>query len=250
MNRKPVRILLMGDSTVWGSVPRLMAPESEPLERVLTRLLASEPGLPPVEALNRGQDNDTIQRLLSDRYATDIVGLPEAPDFIFIRYGINDCYYLAHFPEDYLKTYHELIARLRKDYPLARIILETIIPYHGDPAKTDEVNTCIRQIAKEEGLSVCDTHAVYAAAIQDDPDRLCYRKIAMAAIPENLRGRIPLKAIMGDDVFILDTSLDGRLGHLPGWTDDRYPNPEGYQVIGRGLAAFLKTLAECLTKDC
>src|SRR4051794_16123430 len=65
-DRKPptVRVLLLGDSTVIGSVCRAIHPKADHLEDVVRKLLAAEPDLPPVEVVNRGQDGDTIHRLL------------------------------------------------------------------------------------------------------------------------------------------------------------------------------------------
>ena len=68
-DKKPakVRVLLLGDSTVIGSVCRSVHPKADHLEDVVRKLLAAESDLPPVEVVNRGQDGDTIHRLLAGR---------------------------------------------------------------------------------------------------------------------------------------------------------------------------------------
>ena len=232
----------MGDSTVWGSVPRQVAPCLDPLEEVVRKRLACGPDLPPVEVINRGQDNDTIQRLLAERYEQDITRLPGPPaDFVFVRYGINDQCYLADWTVDFPRTYHELIGRLRRDLPRALITLETIIPYLAPPV-TREVNDAIRRIAADAGLPVLDTHGPYAAILADDPNRLSYRRIPLDTVPAARRERIPTDCIVDANVIALDSRLDLLLKDIPDWYADRHPNPEGYQVIGAALAGYLAPL--------
>src|SRR5438309_1515833 len=66
------RVLLLGDSTVIGSVCRTVHPKADHLEDVVRKLLAAEADLPPIEVINRGQDGDTIHRLLAGRYEKDV----------------------------------------------------------------------------------------------------------------------------------------------------------------------------------
>jgi len=77
-DKKPatVRILLVGDSTVIGSICRRKAPKADHLEDVIRKLLAAEPDLPPTEVLNQGRDGEYIHGLLSGRYDKDIAKLP------------------------------------------------------------------------------------------------------------------------------------------------------------------------------
>lgn len=238
--RAKVRVLLLGDSTVRGSVPRTLAPQQDHLEDMVRKRLADERGLPPVEVINKGEDNDTIQRMLSGRYERDVAKLPGGPvDFVFIRFGINDRSYLADWSKQFPETYHELIARIRRDQPGAVITLETIIPYR-DPASTLEVNTAIRAIAAEEKLPVLDTHAKYAEALASrGQNALNYRRAALGDIPEQLRPLVPPRNIVGDNVFVLDDSLDAQLGGVKNWYSDRHPNLAGYRVIAGVLADYL-----------
>src|SRR5437879_10867096 len=84
-----VRILLLGDSTVIGSVCRRQAPKADHLEDVIRKLLAAEQDLPPAEVLNQGRDGEYIHGLLQGRYERDVAKLPRV-DFVLIRYGLND----------------------------------------------------------------------------------------------------------------------------------------------------------------
>src|SRR5581483_10450373 len=147
-------VLLLGDSTVIGSVPREMHPKADHLEDVVRKLLAAEADLPLVEVVNRGQNGDMIDHLLARRYERDVA--KQAPfDFIFIRYGLNDVRHLKDFKTEFPANYRRLIARLRADHPKAVIVLETVIPYLGE--KLDSmINEQVRVVAREEKLPLLD----------------------------------------------------------------------------------------------
>lgn len=85
-----LQILLLGDSTTEGSVPRRHVPEGPHLEDVIRELLAEEPDLPPTNVINLGLSGEYIRRLLdSGRYESAASKLPGI-DFVLIRYGLND----------------------------------------------------------------------------------------------------------------------------------------------------------------
>ena len=72
-----VQILLLGDSTTEGSIPRLLKPEGPHLEQVLEKLLAVEEGLPPCQVINSSQSGEYIRRLLDKgRYQKNGARLP------------------------------------------------------------------------------------------------------------------------------------------------------------------------------
>ena len=239
MTTTPIRILLLGDSTVMGSVPHAMAPTADHLEDVIRKRLAADASLPPTVVINKGQDNDTIHRMLANRYDGDVKNLAGGPpDYICIRFGINDYFYLRDWLMEYPPNYRQLISQIRRDVPGAHITLETIIPYAGEPA-TSAVNEAIRAIAAAEGLPVCDTHAAFAAALRTGPEMFTYRRVALADIPANLRSLLPPGSIAGDTVTILDHSLDAHFSDVPNWFADRHPNLPGFHVIGKCVADYL-----------
>ena len=85
-----LQIVLLGDSTTEGSIPRRQTPKGPHLEEVVTRLLAAEGDLPPCHTTNLGLSGDTLRRFLdSGRYEKQCAKLPGV-DYIFIRYGLND----------------------------------------------------------------------------------------------------------------------------------------------------------------
>jgi lysophospholipase L1-like esterase len=238
-----VRVLLLGDSAVIGGVCRRMNPRADQLEDIVRKLLAAEVDLPPVEVVNRGEDGDTLDRLLSSRYQ-DCVARQPPFDFIFTRYGLNDIYYLKDFKTEYPANYKKLISRLRADHPRAKIVLETVIPYYGEE-RDKTINEQVRAVAKMEQLPLLDQYAPYAAELINGPNMLSYRRLPLPEIPSKYRILVPPEAIRrdsptgGEIVYILDNLLDVHLAKIPDWFKDRHPNLAGYHVIGTQLANYL-----------
>lgn len=235
-----VQILLLGDSTTEGSIPRLLKPEGPHLESVIEQLLAAEGDLPPCHVINSSQSGEYIQRLFSSgRYARNGEKLPGI-DYIFIRYGLNDRARITDFTENFPKDFHGLIAKLRKDHPGAHIIPMTVIPFSGEEA-SKEINDLVRQVAKKEKLPVFDIYPRYAAELEKGHNMLNYRRYPVEKVPEKF---LPLVKpyVRGGKVVVMDNELDGILGHLPGWTGDRHPNLAGYNVIADETAKYLAML--------
>ena len=86
------------------------------------------------------------------RYDKDIAKLP-GMDYVFFRYGLNDRGKREDSRRTFPKTSPALIARLRHDFPHAKIIPTTIIPYMA-PEVDDEINSLIREGAEAEKLPV------------------------------------------------------------------------------------------------
>ena len=238
-DKKPakVRVLLLGDSTVIGSVCREIYPKADHLEDVVRKLLAAEADLPPVEVVNRGVNGDMIHSLLARRYEKDVA--KQAPfDFIFIRYGLNDVRGLKDFKTDFPANYKKLIARLRADHPKALVVLETVIPYLGEE-RDKTINEQVRAVAQAEKLPLLDQYGPYVAELKNGPNMLSYRRLPLQAIPKKYHALIPPEAIKGDIVYIMDNVLDIHLAKVPDWFQDRHPNLAGYQVIGTQLAGYL-----------
>src|SRR3954470_24082131 len=103
---KRLRILLIGDSTTEGKIPKQLASDEPQLEDTLRMLLAVEPGLPPADVINLGQSGDFFRRLLdSGRYDKEVAKQPPA-DYIFIRYGINDRARREGFEANFANDFH------------------------------------------------------------------------------------------------------------------------------------------------
>ena len=235
-----VQILLLGDSTTEGSIPRLIKPEGPHLETVLEQLLAAEKDLPDCHVINSSLSGEYIRRLVdSGRYDRDAAKLPGL-DYIFIRYGINDRARVANFTQEFPKHFHELIDRLRKDHPQASLIPMTVIPFSNEEASS-EINDLIRQVAEEEKLDVFDIYPRYAAELANGPNMLNYRRYPLEKVPAQFHELVK-PFINGGSVVVMANELDPILGHLPGWYGDRHPNLAGYNVIADETAKYLATL--------
>ncbi|MCA9041914.1 MAG: SGNH/GDSL hydrolase family protein [Planctomycetaceae bacterium] len=232
-----VQILLLGDSTTEGSIPRLMKPEGPHLETVLEQLLAAEGDLPATQVINSSLSGEYIDRLFSSgRYDRDVAKLPGI-DYIFIRYGLNDRGRLKDFATEFPEDFHELLARLRQDHPSAMLIPMTVIPFSGEE-RSKEINDLIFEVSREEGLEVFDIYPRYAAELEKGHNMLNYRRYNLAKVPEKYHELVKPFVIKGQ-VCVMSNELDAILGDLPGWYNDRHPNLAGYNVIADETAKYL-----------
>lgn len=232
-----VQVLLLGDSTTIGSICRVTDPKGPHLEDVIRLRLAAEKDLPPVNVINQGRDGEFIHGLLTaGRYERDIEKLPGI-DYVFIRYGLNDNSKREEFATNFPKDFHELIARLRQDFPQAAIFPTTIIPYMT-PEADARVNRLIRQVAEEEKLPLFDVYTRYQAELAHGANMLNYRRYPLEKIPEAQREWLK-PFVHGGSVVVMDNRLDAHFRDLPGWFGDRHPNLAGYHVIGDETARFL-----------
>lgn len=234
-----VQILILGDSTAEGSIPRKLVKEGPHLEDVIRQLLAAEGDLPPCNVINLALSGEYIQRLVdSGRYEKLASKLPGL-DYIFVRYGLNDNARREDFTNNFPKDFHALLARLRKDHPAAMLIPMTVIPF-SDAATSERINNLVRQVAEQERLRLFDIYPRYAAELAKGPNMLNYRRFPLAKIPEKLHEFVkPFTSGTPPTVIVMDNRLDAHFGHLPGWFSDRHPNLAGYHVIGDETAKFL-----------
>jgi lysophospholipase L1-like esterase len=238
-----LQILLLGDSTCEAKIPKKHTAVGTWHEDIVRLKLAEEKDLPPTNVINQGLSGEYIQRLMDKRYDKEIAKIPGV-DYILVRYGINDFAHRENFTENFPKDFHELIARLRQDFPKAQIILMTVIPF-SPPETSDKINTLVKQVAAEEKLPLFDIYPLYDAALKKfGPNALNYRRYPLEKIPEQDREFV--KPYVVNDkppqVEVIDDSLDARFGKLPGWYHDRHPNDKGYEVIGEETAKYLAPL--------
>lgn len=238
-----IQILLLGDSTTEGSIPRRHVPQGPHLEDVIRTLLAEEKDLPPTNVINLGLSGEYVRRLLdSGRYDKLVPALPGI-DYVLIRYGLNDVARRENFDENFPKDYHELIERLRKDHPQAQLIVMTVIPYVDDKGSR-RINDLNAAVAQAANLPLFDIYPRYATELKQGPNMLNYRRYPLEKIPENRRTFAKPFIVEGKSpaVEVLDNRLDAHFGHLPGWFSDRHPNLAGYHVIGDETAKYLAPL--------
>jgi lysophospholipase L1-like esterase len=235
-----IHILLLGDSTTEGSVPRRLKPKGPHLEKVLELLLSAEGDLPPCHVINSSLSGEYIRRLIDsgryDRKGAELPGL----DYIFIRYGLNDRARRKEFSVNFPKDFHELLARLRRDHPQALLIPMTVIPF-ADEEASKVINDLVRQVAQKEKLAVFDIYPRYAVELKKGPNMLNYRRYPLAKIPKQYHDLVK-PFVNGSGVEVMANELDPILGHLPGWYGDRHPNLAGYNVIADETAKYLAKL--------
>lgn len=235
-----VRILLIGDSTTVGSIPRLTDPEGPHLEHMIRHLLASEPDMPPLKVYNLGYGGDTAFRLLdSGRYDREVAPKGDA-DYIFVRYGINDWSKRKPASENFPNDLRAVLQRLKKDFPDARIVPMTIIPYLDEETST-VMNKMIFEVSEEEGLEIFDIYPAYATHLEAGVNMLNYRRYPVKNIPGKYHGLIAPR-VHGDSLVVMDNEFDAVFGHLPGWYGDRHPNLAGYNVIAVETVRYLLPL--------
>lgn len=232
-----VHILLIGDSTTECGIPRLTNPDGPHFEQMVQQLLALESDLPPTKVHNLGQGGDTAFRLLdSGRYEKEVSPIKRA-DYIFVRYGINDWSKRAPVEENFPGDLRAVLQRLKKDYPEARIIPMTIIPFLSEE-KSAVVNQMVFEVSKDEGLEVFDIYPPYARALEKGPRMLNYRRFPIEKIPAKYHEWIAPR-VYGDRLVVMDNELDAIFGDLPGWYSDSHPNLAGYNVIAVETVKYL-----------
>jgi lysophospholipase L1-like esterase len=242
--KKRLQIMLLGDSTTEASIPKKLAPDEPQIEDTVRLLLQSEGDLPPCDVYNEGLSGEFIRRLIdSGRYDKIVSAHPEL-DYVFIRYGINDSAKRADFKTNFPLDFHELLERLRHDYPKAVLIPMTTIPYSIDATHAD-ANALITQVAADEKLALFDIAPRYMAELQKGPEMLHYRRFPLSKVPDKLKPfATPYVIQSGPEqaVVVLDNRLDAIFGQLPGWFGDHHPNLAGYNVIADETAKFLAPL--------
>lgn len=231
-----VTVLLLGDSTVQGSVNRTLDPDVDQLEDIVCKLLDAEPDLPPVRVINQGRGGEYVQQFLNERYDKVIEDI-QAADYITIRYGLNDYGKRENFMDTFKGDIVDLVNRLKKDNPEAEIIVETVCVYF-DEKKSEEVNSRVKAAAEEAGVPLLDIYARNAKEIEEGNTILSYRRVPLERIPENLRSLLP-PLWEKDQVVVMDNRLDAHFKNVEGWFSDKHPNHAGYHIIGSEEARYL-----------
>lgn len=233
---EPVKILLIGDSTTQGGKPVF--------ENSIELLIAGEANTPLVDAINVGQGGETAYSLIeSGRYENQIKGITGV-DYIFFRYGINDWIHRQPFKENFPADMKRAIAQLREDFPTAKIILMTIIPFLAEQ-DTQVVNDYISRIAKEENLELLDLYSPYRKKMDElGRNSLTMRFFPLSGIPSNYHSLVaPFTNYYAwkkaEWLMVQTNELDPLFGHLPGWYEDSHPNTTGYRLIAEETVRFL-----------
>ncbi|MGY5352934.1 SGNH/GDSL hydrolase family protein [Wenyingzhuangia sp. IMCC45533] len=245
---KKTKILLVGDSTTIGNMPREVNPEGPHLEQMIEQLALVE-GLPELEVVNAGKGGETAQRLLGSKHYEDKIAHVKDVDYIFLRMGINDWFKCKNLKEEFPVQMKALIKQLQKDHSKATLYLATITSFM-DPEKCIQVNDLIYQIAKDIDTQVLDIFTPYNDyLIANGRHSLNVRQCYIDKIPEKyhawLKPHIYFRKGWGNKpdgyvVKVNDMSLDPIFGHIKEWYYDRHPNSTGYNLIAYETVQFLK----------
>lgn len=232
-----VRVLLIGDSTTIGG--------KGVFETTIEDIINTNTETPSVEVINSALGGETAQSVVeSGRYDRDIKPLGKA-DYIFVRYGINDSFKRKPVEENFPKDYKILIAKLKADFPNAKIILTTIIPFIKNEAETTLINTMIQKLAKDEKLEFFDIYPAYKKGLEvHGENSMNVRFVPLSNIPEAYKEvALPYTSYVEwkktDMVRVLTTELDPIFGNVDGWYNDRHPNPMGYRLLALETANYL-----------
>ena len=223
-----VRILLIGDSTTIGG--------KGIFETTIEEIINSNFETPSVEVINSALGGETANSVVeSGRYDQEIKPLGKM-DYIYVRYGINDSFKRQPVEENFPKDYKILIDKLKADFPSAKIILTTIIPFLKEEGST-LINNIVKDIAKKENLEVFDVYPAYKKGLETHGENsMNVRFIPLADVPEEFKEvALPYSSYVNwkktDMVRVLTTELDPILGTIDGWYNDRHPNPMGYRML-------------------
>lgn len=246
---KKLKVLLVGDSTTMGRVPREIKPEGPHLETMIEQLAKAE-GLPRLEVINAGKGGETAKRLLGSKHYKEKIATVTNVDYIVLRMGINDWFRYKDFKKEFPVHMRALITQLKKDHPKAVLYLATITSFMK-PEECKEVNDLIYKMGKEDQIEVLDIFTPYNNYLLiNGRNSLSVRQCYLSKIPEKYHewlkpythyregwGKNP----SGYVVKVNDMSLDPIFGHIKGWYNDRHPNSTGYNLIAMETVKFLKT---------
>ena len=251
-DKKGLNILLVGDSTTIGSLPRQVNPDGLHLEDMIEQL-AEISNLPKLNVINTGRGGETAQRLLASKWYIEKIASEKNIDYIIVRLGINDWFKCKDFLHEFPGQMNALIKQLKKDHPKAKIVLATICRFMSDKDCT-VVNNLIKYISRNEKLLLFDLYPAYNDyLLKNGENSLSVRQPNLKLIPKEYHTWLKPYTYLqksgkdkGDEyvVKVNDTSLDPIFGHIKGWYNDRHPNSEGYNLIAAETVKFLKkTLA-------
>lgn len=245
--KEPIKVLLVGDSTTIGNVPRQMDPDRPHLEQMI-ELLSKAEGLPDLEVVNAGKGGETAKRLLGSKwYAKSIAPVTDV-DFIFLRLGINDWFRCEDLESEFPVQLKAVIGQLRADHPESKIVVSTICCFMPHE-ECVQVNKLIKQVAQDESLPLFDLYTPYHNyLLKNGNNSLNLRQCLLDKIPEKyhqwLKPYTVFRKGWGNkpDAFVVrvnDQSLDPVLGHIKPWYFDRHPNSTGYNLIAVETVKFL-----------
>lgn len=114
---------------------------------------------PGHEVHNRGLAGETVEGLQA-RLGT-ILSRTAAPDAVFIMTGINN---LSMDDRGFLEAYRRILARLKQQYPSARIYINSLLPALLPFISNDDIRTAnvqLRALAADTQVGYLDIHPLF-----------------------------------------------------------------------------------------
>ena len=209
----PVQILMLGDCTLASSYLPAQFKNETRLAAALARRYPNQ----SFTVVNEGLDGESLGGLMR-RYHRTMARHP-APDYVFIRYGVNDR--RRYGVEGFRVRLQDLCARIASDYPEAHILLETGIyvdyPSHYEwdrNAVLQPVYEVIRELGRSLGFPVVDIYERMKRETEQGNWDLRVRGYGIA-----------------DEMAVLGAGQDHLHGDDVRWFTNIHPNPAGMAVI-------------------
>lgn len=182
--RDTLTVLLIGDSTTKGATPRRVKPDGIHLEEMIEQLAALEPSMPAVKVINSSRGGETALSVVeSGRYEEEIAPLKDRkPDYIFVRYGINDWFKCKNLKKEFPENLKSLLRRIEGDFDGSRLVVMTIVPFMPFE-ECEVVNGLIKEVAEDMGLPLFDIYTPYKEAVmKSGPNTYHVRRIDLEKV--------------------------------------------------------------------
>ncbi len=218
-----VHLILIGDCTL--ATPYL--PPYLKNERVLENLLHARYPDDGCSVSNEGLEGESVAQFLR-RYDRTFNHNPP-PDYIFVRYGINDR--RAYGVDGFRHYLTELCRRLQADFPRVRLLLETGMyvdyPAHYEFDRNSllqPIYNVVRELSQQIGAPVVDI----------------FQRMRHETELGNWDLRVRGYGVVDEEIPVLGPGQDHlHVGDVRWWTNI-HPNPAGVAVIADEEAAVLQ----------
>lgn len=212
--QRPIQILMLGDCTLATSY---MPPRLKSETRLAEALRVRYPH-DTFNIINEGLDGESIASFLR-RYERTLAR-HTAPDYILIRYGVNDRKRYGVY--GFRLHLEELCQKLTSDYPQIRILLETGVyvdyPTHyafDRNRRLQPIYDVIRDLSKRKGFALVDI----------------YERMQRETENGNWDLRARGYGSVDEDHPVLGAAQDHLFGHDIRWFTNIHPNHNGVAII-------------------
>ncbi|MFR9543362.1 MAG: SGNH/GDSL hydrolase family protein [Rikenellaceae bacterium] len=255
VNGQNLNVLLIGDSTTKGALPATVHPERQQLKDMITTWFNANSAGKKLTVYNCSKGGESAKTIVSEgRYEQEVTPYKDMNiDIIIVRYGINDWFKCKDIDKDFPTDLDNLWKMLKKDFPKAKFIAQTITPFLKDN-ENERMNEHIKAVARRHKIAVNDIYTPFLKAMQKNGENNYWVRMApLENFPtkyhEMLKPYIGTTVKRGKKVQIVqvdDNSLDyffiDPIKEFKGknweWVN-HHPNSAGYSIVARETAEFL-----------